>query len=404
LLLCASLSLSACGDGDPKRITRGVRLPDLDGSTTEPAKPEAGMTATGRGRMRDAGAGDAAASEPADSGPAAEGSKTPAAMGGASGAPGGQVPPGEPPPGENPGQNPPGEPPPTAGMQAPPPEVPRIKWPTFEDDAGIDEDDAGVPPPPAACSGKPGSPGSTTRMYGDREFIVHVPPGFDPNKPLPVVFAFHGAGGKGADMEFATQFDVVADMDGVVMVYPTGQAGNAPWNVGRNVCPPGNFVSTTADDVAYFDAMLDSIEHDQCIDRGRVFVTGFSMGGYMSNQLGCQLGRARLRAVAPHSGGTHSGSCEGGPLPVLLLHGDADSLINYRCGTQARDYWVDRNGCSPEYDTWDILGGQCQFHRGCPRDAQVVLCTFYGMDHAWAYPPMWESSSLMIWSFFSTMF
>jgi poly(3-hydroxybutyrate) depolymerase len=135
-----------------------------------------------------------------------------------------------------------------------------------------------------------------------------------------------------------------------------------------------------------------------------VFVTGFSMGGYMSNQLGCQLGRARLRAVAPHSGGTHSGECEGGPLPVLLLHGDADSLINYNCGTQARDYWIDRNGCTTGYDTWDITGGQCRFYRGCPADAPVVMCTFFGMDHAWAYPPMYESSSLLIWSFFSTMF
>jgi poly(3-hydroxybutyrate) depolymerase len=241
-------------------------------------------------------------------------------------------------------------------------------------------------------------------MYGDREYIVHIPPMVDPNTAMPVMFVYHGAGGKGADMQQATGFDIVADWDHVITVYPTGQAGNAPWNVGRNVCPPGNFVSTTADDVAYLDAMLNDIENDQCLDRGRVFVTGFSMGGYMSNQLGCQLGRARLRAVAPHSGGTYSGDCEGGALPVLLLHGDADSLINYNCGTSARDYWIDRNGCSPQYDTWDITGGQCRFYRGCPSDAPVVMCTFYGMDHTWAYPPMWESSSLLIWSFFSTMF
>jgi poly(3-hydroxybutyrate) depolymerase len=274
----------------------------------------------------------------------------------------------------------------------------------FEDDAGVaDEDDAGTPPPRPGCDGKPGSPGNTIRKYGDREYIVHIPPTSDPNSALPVMFVYHGAGGKGADMQQATGFDILADAQGVITVYPTGQAGNAPWNVGRNVCAPGNLVSTTADDVAYFDSMLDDIERDQCLDRGRVFVTGFSMGGYYSNQIGCQLGRNRLRAIAPHSGGTHSGSCEGGALPVLLLHGDADSLINYRCGTQARDYWVDRNGCSADYDTWEMTGGQCQFHRGCPRDAQVVLCTFFGMDHAWGYPPMWESSSLLIWSFFSSM-
>lgn len=358
------------------------------------------MTATGRGRTRDAGStdagsssSDAASREAADGSSAAQGGEPPAASGGGSGAPGGPTPP-------------PVEPPSAAGAEAPPFVDPRFPWPSFEDDAGVtgDDDDAGVAPPPAACSGKPGSPGDTTRVYGDREYIVHIPLSVDPNTPRPVVFVLHGAGGKGADMQSATAFDVVADWDSVITVYPTGQAGNAPWNVGRNVCPPGNFVSTGADDAAYVEAMLDDIERDQCLDRGRIFVTGFSMGGYMSNQLGCQLGRAKLRAIAPHSGGTHAGSCEGGALPVLLLHGDADSLIDYRCGTQARDYWIDRNGCSPEYDTWDITGGQCQFYRGCPRDAPVVLCTYYGLDHTWAYPPMYEFSTLMIWSFFSTMF
>jgi polyhydroxybutyrate depolymerase len=391
---CAGLALlacaSACGGADASnaRIVRSVNVPDS--SEPEP-EPEPGVTTTGRGRARDGGMPDAASSEPGPEAPAAPGGK-PAANGG------------DPPALDNAEPPPPLEQPPPAGADAPPPFVdPRITWPRFEEDGGVDDDDAGVPPPRPTCSGKPGSPGNTTRTYGDRQYIVHIPPMADPNAALPVVVVYHGAGGKGADMQQATGFDIVADWSGVITVYPTGQAGNAPWNVGRNVCPPGNFVSTTADDVGYLEAMLDDIENDQCLDRARVFVTGFSMGGYMSNQLGCQLGRARLRAIAPHSGGTYSGDCEGGALPVLLLHGDADSLINYRCGTQARDYWVDRNGCSPEYDTWDVTGGQCQFHRGCPRDAPVVLCTFYGMDHAWAYPPMYESSSLLIWSFFSTM-
>ncbi|HKU42947.1 MAG TPA: hypothetical protein VJR89_32530, partial [Polyangiales bacterium] len=294
-------------------------------------------------------------------------------------------------------------PPAAAGSGSPFPNDPRDRWPDGFDDAGVDDDDAGMPPAPPPrprCSDKPGAPGNTTRSYGDRQYIVHIPPGSDANRGLPVVFVFHGAGGKGSDMQLATNFDALADMQPAITVYPDGQAGNAPWNVGRNVCPPGNFVSTGADDVAYLEAMLDDIERDQCLDRGRVFATGFSMGGYFSNELGCKLGRNGLRAIAPHSGGAHSGPCQGGALPVLLLHGDADSLINYRCGTQARDYWLERNGCSPEYDTWNFTGGQCQFHRGCATDAPVVLCTFFGMDHTWAYPPMYDSSSLLIWAFF----
>lgn len=383
---CAFTVLAACGSEDDSdhRSVRKVRFPDAG----EPREVTDAAPVKPRGSLPDGGVAPLPAAQPTT--PPREGA--PAAPSG-------------------------NEPEPAAGSDARAPEPqamagapavwdPRIDWPTIESDAGTD-DDAGVAPPPSprpTCNGKPGAPGDTTRMYNDRQYIVHIPKAADPNAGLPIMFVYHGAGGKGADMQFATNFDALADLQNVITVYPTGQAGNAPWNVGRNVCAPGNLVDTNADDTAYFNAMLDAIERDQCLDRERVFVTGFSMGGYYSNEIGCQLGRARLRAIAPHSGGTHSGSCNGGALPVLLLHGDSDGLINYRCGTQARDYWVDRNGCSPQYDTWDFTGGQCAFHRDCPRDAPVVLCTFHGMDHTWAYPPMWESSSVLIWAFFAPMF
>jgi polyhydroxybutyrate depolymerase len=188
---------------------------------------------------------------------------------------------------------------------------------------------------------------------------------------------------------------------GFVTVYPNGAMGDAPWNVGRNVCPPGNLVSTNADDISYFEKMLDDIEADQCIDRERVFAMGLSMGGYFAHELGCQLGHTRVRAIAAHSSGTHPGACPGAPVPVLMLHGDSDSLINYQCGVSARDYWVDRNGCSSDVDTLTITGGHCDYNRGCPTDAQVVLCTFNGLDHAYAYPPKYEFASLLIWEFFN---
>jgi polyhydroxybutyrate depolymerase len=240
-------------------------------------------------------------------------------------------------------------------------------------------------------------------MYEDRAYIVHIPELVYPEQATPVLFAFHGAGGRGADMQTGTGFDIIADQELFIAVYPDGATGNAPWNVGKNVCPPGNLVSTNNDDIAYFDAMLDAIEQDQCIDRKHVFVTGMSMGGYFSHELGCKLGNSRLRAIAPHSAGTHSGECNGTPLPVLMLHGDSDSLINYRCAQNARDYWVDRNGCSAEVDTLDITGGHCDFNRDCPKDGPVVLCTFNGLDHAWAYPPMYDHSSWIIWTFFKTL-
>lgn len=271
-------------------------------------------------------------------------------------------------------------------------------------DAGSD-DDAGQarPPRPEVCKGKRGAPGNTTRTYQGRSYIVHIPPDISPNAELPVLLVFHGAGGKGADMQAATGFDVLADQVGIVTVYPDGQMGNAPWNVGRNVCPPGNFVSTSEDDVAYVEHMLDDVAQDQCLDEKHIFATGFSMGGYFTHELGCRLGHSRLKGIAPASGGTHTGDCPGAPIPVLILHGDADQLINYSCGTRARDLWVERNGCSSETERVEITNGHCDFNKGCPAGAQVAMCTFDGLQHAWAYPPMYDNEGLLIWFFFGLL-
>lgn len=273
-----------------------------------------------------------------------------------------------------------------------------------DDDGGTDVatgmDAGNVPPPRKDCDGKLGAPGDTTRTYQGRDYIVHIPASVYPDTAVPVVFAVHGAGGTGMDMQVGSQFDVLADQDGFVTIYPNGGTGSGPWNVGRNACPPGGLISTTSDDFAYFEHMLDDVEQDQCINRKQVFVFGFSMGGYFSHHIGCQRGGDLVRAVAPHSGGTYAGDCPGAPVPIMMLHGDSDSLIPLSCDETARDRWVERNGCAKDFDTIDITGGHCEWSRGCPANGQVVLCIFNGLDHQWAYPPMYDHSSLLIWSFF----
>ena len=295
--------------------------------------------------------------------------------------------------------------PPEAGSGGGEPGDAAVGFPALDAGAPNEDDDAGPPAPPRLdCMGKSGAPGDTIYMYMGRSFIVHVPANVYRDTAVPVMFVFHGAGSKGADMQAATGFDVLADQLGFVTVYPDGQMGTAPWNVGRNACPPGGFVSTTNDDVSYFKSMLDTIEATQCIARDKVFATGFSMGAYFTHELGCLVGHEGLRAIAPHSGGTHAGDCPGAPIPILILHGDADPLIDYDCGKSARDSWIERNGCSSEVDTLDITGGHCDFHRNCPENGAVVFCTFNGLEHTWGYPPDYEFSTLLIGEFFAPYF
>jgi poly(3-hydroxybutyrate) depolymerase len=274
-----------------------------------------------------------------------------------------------------------------------------------------------------ACAGKPGSKrGKTmqTVMVGGipRTFVLYAPMKLDPNQPVPVVVVAHGYTMSGAMMFDITQYDKIAEREGIVVAYPDGEGVN-PWNCGAGICGLGATVNAVGDDQAFMEALLKLIEDDQCIDHPHVFITGFSMGGYFSNETACV--NPKFRAAGPHSGGTHDlSSCKTGHKPMIIFHVKTDSLIIYSCGQDARDQWVKHNGCmSGAGDVVQVKGGSCEYAKGCPADGQVALCSFdlpsgaatsfsghgwaggstAGMGASYAVPGV-ESASELGWAFF----
>ena len=264
-----------------------------------------------------------------------------------------------------------------------------------------------------SCSGKPGAlRGKSNQMLSAgglaRTFVHYAPSSLRPNEPAPVVIVAHGWLQSGQAMYDLAQYQKIADREGFVLMYPDGEpASVGPWNVGVGACPSNLLVLPTAtgDDQAFIDAMLDFADTDQCVDRQHVFVTGFSMGGYFTNETGCL--RSNVAAIGPHSGGSHDlTACPVTRKPVILFHGMSDGLIPVACGTEARARWVAHNGCGAEVESVAVTGGHCEYSKGCPADGQVALCLFDGMDHGWAGGqgsygfPEYESASELGWAFF----
>jgi polyhydroxybutyrate depolymerase len=268
--------------------------------------------------------------------------------------------------------------------------------------------------PAPACSGKPGAfRGKSNQMLTAaglaRTFVHYAPANLDPNTPAPVVIMVHGWTMSGQQMYDITRYHEIADREGIVVMYPDGQpASLGPWNVGDAACPSSFAILpiATGDDQAFVDAMIAFAAADQCVAREHVFVTGFSMGGYFSNETGCL--RSDIAAIGPHSGGSHDFSaCPAPPKPAIIFHGTMDGVIPVGCGKQARDRWVQHNGCDSQVENVSVMGGHCEYSKGCPADGQVVLCLFDGMGHGWAGGqgavssfPDFESASLLSWEFF----
>ena len=301
-------------------------------------------------------------------------------------------------------------------------------------------DDGGAAAP-GNCGMRTGMRGKTTRtlMVGSasRSYIAYLPQSASPTKALPFVYVFHGASQDGSYLYDMTQYSMLADSEGIAVVFPDGQGVSSatdttsltPWNVSDNgaaVCGAGSLVSNAnAVDFAFMDAIKADVTQDQCLDSAHTFATGFSMGGYFTHHIACD--RTDIRAAAPHSGGTLASlsSCKTDHVPIIIFHGTSDPLIAPGCDDPnspaqsgfppSATLWAQKNGCKSTYTTTAENGsgggdGQCYLYDGCPADGQVELCTFTNMSHAWAGAPVcqscigsgsaYASATQLQWSFF----
>lgn len=259
-----------------------------------------------------------------------------------------------------------------------------------------------------------------------RSFVYYAPTDLDPDAPAPLVIVAHGYAMTAEQMVQITQYTALADRERFVVVFPNGQQEDGPpWNVGDPDCllSSGDLPLTSGDDSKFVDALIELVARDRCLDRKHVFMTGFSMGGYFANELGCR--RNDIGAVAPHSGGSHDlSACPATIKPVIVFHFEDDAVVPYRCGTQARDRWIARNGCqSANPMVTSVKGGRCEYYRGCKAGGQVAMCSFTtpagspvtDRGHGWsggstnggptsaAYAiPQTESATSLSWSFLKT--
>lgn len=272
--------------------------------------------------------------------------------------------------------------------------VPGQDGTTSPGDSGVDaapQMDAVVPVDGGGGSGcgNPVSGGdfTWTLTHGGRPrtFQVHVPAGYNPNTPTPVVVSFHGRNSNAQQQILLTGLPEVADAEGFVAVHPEGIG--MTWNAG--VCC-GQAMDEVVDDVGFTAALLDRLEAELCIDTHRVFATGISNGGFMANRVGCDLSE-RIAAFSSVSGPNATLSCAPSrAVPLLHFHGTADTIVPYDgfggalAVVSTIGDWVSRNSCSSQstvfFQQAEVL---CEEWTGCQDNATVQLCTITGGGHQW---------------------
>ncbi|OWV19243.1 polyhydroxybutyrate depolymerase [Fibrobacter sp. UWB16] len=223
-----------------------------------------------------------------------------------------------------------------------------------------------------------------------RTFIMHVPSAYKGDKPVPLVIDYHPIGGSGSGEFGSSPYKAKTDPEGVITLYPDGTGKPGGMGNGWNVGP----CCSNDDDVKFSYAMIDKLKEIACIDPQRIYATGFSMGGGMSNHVACMMSDV-FAAVAPAAmdlNKTNSAQCKmSRPISVINFRGTNDPVCRYQGGDSGFNdglnflgaegtfkFWAEKNGCTGS-PTKNSNG--CQEYSNCKDGTKVVLCTKQGGGH-----------------------
>ncbi|MBR2271059.1 MAG: feruloyl esterase [Fibrobacter sp.] len=245
------------------------------------------------------------------------------------------------------------------------------------------------------CAGKTAKPVDKQNMDvtvdgKKRTFIMHVPSAYKGDKPVPLVIDYHPIGGSGSGEFGSSPYKAKTDPEGVITLYPDGTSKPGGMGNGWNVGP----CCSNDDDVKFSYAMIDKLKEIACIDPQRIYATGFSMGGGMSNHVACMMSDV-FAAVAPAAmdlNKTNSAACKmARPISVINFRGTNDPVCKYQGGDSGFndglnflgakgtfEFWKEKNGCTGSA-TKNSNG--CEEYSNCKDGTKVVLCTKQGGGH-----------------------
>ena len=266
---------------------------------------------------------------------------------------------------------------------------------------------------------------ATFTFHGDGySYLVYLPVGYRDAAPLPLVVVLHGCQTTAGQQAAVSGYAPIADRRRLIVLYPdvdvADQENGGCW---KGIWQPrGERVGQG--DAGAIATMTRAVMRTHRIDARRVYLIGMSAGAFEASILGATyptvyaaigihsgaaymdglacvdsartaqatpaLARAALKAMASHAR----------VMPVIVIHGDRDDRVPYRCGEQAVAQWVatddlvltgrrrptlpDRRAATR---TGQVPGGHSytvadyRSREACP---MVELWTVHGMGHFWS--------------------
>lgn len=249
-----------------------------------------------------------------------------------------------------------------------------------------------------------------------RRFHVHVPTSLV--QPAPLMIVLHGSGSTGPRLIAEGKWIDKADREGFVLAAPDSLIsydGVDPkrelslrdrarqiyrqWrgiDIGRW---EGGF-----NDRKLIAALIERVAAETRIDRGRIYVAGFSRGGFFAQLLALTMADsiAAVAVVAPNMEPVNRPTSDR-PLPFLLMVGAQDPVMPAN-GERARvvlERWRERDRCPEPLQRRSAPGARVivEWTGPCTEGSEVRYVVVEGVGHEWPTAPV--SFTDITWEFLS---
>lgn len=225
----------------------------------------------------------------------------------------------------------------------------------------------------------------------NRDIKVHVPTNTPAGASL--VIACHGMNQSADWHDSNSKWTAVSDTAKFVLVFPEGI--DHGWDIGGNR------------DVDLVCAIIDKMEKDHKINTGRVYLTGFSMGGMFTYHCANRI-PDKIAAFVPVSGYPmwDKSATSSRPVPIMHVHGTGDDVCVFSGVQPTLDNWIKRNKCNTVETLIDPYpkgnpnkGAKMHIWGDGLDGVEVRLLEYAGKGHWQSEDPVFCLTSIEAWNF-----
>jgi polyhydroxybutyrate depolymerase len=230
-----------------------------------------------------------------------------------------------------------------------------------------------------------------------RTYYMYTPKSYNPQKAMSLVLVFHGDNGSGNSMRKVSRFNNLAEQKGFIAVYPN--ALDHQWSFTGHI-------RQKVDDISFIAALIEHIERIRNINSHKIYATGFSQGGILTQALACRLPNkfAAFASVAGSLTARLVRSCHP-PLSIsmMMINGTNDFSVHYYHGDpitqkealvsipETTNFWRRHDQCTSSSQFQELTRTKSHNHlevkafrySGCRNGSEVLQFAVVNGGHFW---------------------